>query len=55
MPGMMQSPRNRIQYDVDNPINSDGFYDYYVPVNRRRTIRHKEKQQWKKEVENGEV
>lgn len=56
---MMASPRNRIRFDVDNPIDGDGFYRFvqFKTGNRarkggrirRRAIWARENRAWKRE------
>lgn len=60
---MLASPKNRIRFDVDNPIDSDGFYRYWRPRGtashsstvklRRRALRSRERRTWQREVREG--
>ena len=53
---MMNAPRNRCKYKTDNPIDSDGFYQYFKKGNsgktkqlRHKRIRQAEKHEWQNE------
>lgn len=58
---MMASPKNRIRFGVDNPVDSDGFYRYGSPAPnmragryRRRVLRRREARVWRAEMRRDE-
>lgn len=50
MAGMLASKKNRSVRNVDNPMDSDGFYKYISGKRRRKALRTKEKREWRKEI-----
>jgi len=50
MTTMLQSPRNRGVYDVDDPWDGDGFYRYLKPTRRRRALRRRERVDVQREI-----